>query len=107
MRDGYTLVDANKGYQQWLLSPIGEKIALGTDDGDGKFFVHSGQLKIRLTDKDHATMREAYVHAAERHYQVSTTRSERFRNWITKWSPVWVWIYGAAATIAAFWGWID
>ena len=114
MRKGYRLANIDGGYQQWLLSPIGEKIALGTDKkialgrdkGDRTFVIHSSELNIRFTNRDYATMREAYERAAELHYQANTSRPERFRNWIAEWSPLWGWLFGAVATIAAIWGWI-
>ena len=107
MRNGYRLVDTQKAYRQRLLSPVGEKIALGTQKTNLTFVINSSLFELRLTEKDFSTMQAAYEHIAELHYQANTTRPERIRNWIAEWNPVWGWLFGAAATVAAIWGWID
>ena len=123
MRNGYRLDQQANGHW-YLLSPFKEPIAEIEHQGYSinirPKVENIGQNKdipienIEL-DKDGSILEMSgfpliepacnpYVEA---HYKLTTTRPERIKNWIAEWNPVWGWLFGAVATVAALWGWID
>ena len=120
MRNDYRLAQRSK-YEWHLVCPFGQpiahiqKYALGIfvtplieDIGDRQNFrIKSDNRQKAATYEQHPDMEAACKPYIEAHYQGSTKRKEKFRNWIAEWSPLWGWLFGAVATIAAIWGWID
>ena len=111
MRRDYKIVESANVAQKYLASPIGERIAIIQRFYGGGFDVSpvTPGLTGSYSQHHYETIQEACAIIAEAHYRLTTTWLQRFSNNVTQnfGSPVWAWVYGLVATIAAIWGWID
>ena len=105
-------MDGNKPSESYLCSPIGERIVLVVKLFGGSFHV------IPLIDglggskgqdlNGYKSVQEACADLSERHYKLTTARSQRIAEQLNRFvgNAIWGWLFGAVMTAIAIWGWI-
>ena len=106
MRAGYRLEQRGESGYEFLIAPKGERVAW-VDDRNW----HNGQITVRslivgIESREvmnGAQLRSALDDISEEHYQLTTTRQQRFHDRLNKWAdyPILKLVGIAAAIVAA------
>lgn len=110
MFDQYKLVDSGKPSQWHVVSPHGERLAVVVKTNSGiAVLILNTKLPRKLNGGKYETLEDARRAVAAADYKLNTSSPQRVFKRITLavGNPIWGWLYGFIATIAAIWGWLD
>ena len=111
MRDGYVRERNGPPNTEDLVAPDGKSIVRANYNSMQEFaIVQSNEegIKSRKVNSS-AELDDALDVMAEEHYQLTTTRQNRFHNWRKKFlaDPIWGWLAFLLAVVVAVVGWMN
>ena len=111
MRKGYRREIRGAHGTQHLVDPTGESIAIVNKHSvQVHAIIQSLVEDIKSRDvNNNNELRRALDAIAEEHYQLTTTRQNRFHNWRKKFlaDPIWGWLAFLLAVVVAVVGWMN
>lgn len=111
MRDGYRLERSGPDDAEYLIGPKGERVVRVDYETNVPFITLHSCVKgiAERSVRDISTLGEVLQEIGAEHYQLATTRQDRFHDRRKKFlaDPIWGWLAFLLAVVVAAVGWMS